>query len=57
MIIFNPSPRPVPVFPIHDGWAASTALWGCITVAAIVLVVLSSGDPYRHRVHVLSISY
>jgi len=45
--IFNPPPRSVPIFPIYDGWAASTALWSCLAVAAATLVVAAFRDPYR----------
>ena len=51
VIIFNPPPRSVPIFPIDDGWAASTTLWACLAVAATILVIAASTDPYRHRVN------
>jgi len=47
VLIFNPPPRSVPFFPVGQGWAASTALWGSLTVAAAVLVVAASRDPFR----------
>jgi len=50
VIIFNPPPHSVPLFPIDDGWAASTTLWTCLAVAATILVTAASGDPYRRRV-------
>ena len=50
VIIFNPPPHSVPIFPIDDGWAPSTTLWTCLAVAATILVTAASGDPYRRRV-------
>jgi hypothetical protein len=47
VLIFNPSPGSVPLFPVGDGWAASTALWGSLAVAAVMLVIAVSRDPYR----------
>jgi len=47
VLIFNPPPRSVPLFPVGDGWAASTALWGSLVVAAVMLVAVASRDPYR----------
>jgi hypothetical protein len=47
VLIFNPSPASVPLFPVGDGWAASTALWGSFAVAGVMLVVAASRDPYR----------
>lgn len=48
VLIFNPPPRSVPLFPVGDGWAASTALWSALAVAAATLVLATSRDPYRH---------
>ena len=47
VLIFNPPPRSVPIFPGSDGWAASTALWASLAAAAAMLVVAASRDPYR----------
>lgn len=47
VLTFNPPPRSVPLFPIGDGWAASTALWASLSVAAVALVIAASRDPYR----------
>lgn len=47
VLIFNPLARSVPLFPVGDGWAASTALWGSLAVAAVMLVVAATRDPYR----------
>lgn len=47
VIIFNPPPRSVPIFPIDHGWAASTTLWVGLTAAAVILVLFASRDPYR----------
>jgi hypothetical protein len=49
VLIFNPLPRSVPLFPVGDGWAASTALWGFLAVAAATLVVATSRDPYQRK--------
>jgi len=46
-LIFRPAPGSVPIFPVGEGWAASTALWGSFAVAATMLVVALSRDPYR----------
>jgi hypothetical protein len=48
LIVF-PQPRSVPLFPTYDDWAASTSLWGCLAVAAVILAIAASGDPYRRR--------
>ncbi|HEX2809263.1 MAG TPA: hypothetical protein VHN80_24120 [Kineosporiaceae bacterium] len=47
VLIFNPPPRSMPLFPVGDGWAASTALWSCLTVIAAALTIAASRDPYR----------
>ena len=49
VLIFNPSPGSVPLFPVGDGWAASTAIWCSLAVTALMLVVAVSHDPYRRR--------
>lgn len=51
LIIVNPPPRSVPVFPIADGWAASTTLWGCLTIAARICILATSHDVYRATAH------
>lgn len=47
VLIFDPLPQSVPLFPVGEGWAASTSLWGSLAVAAATLVVVVSRDPYR----------
>jgi len=48
LLVFDlPSWWPAPVFPGDDGWAASTALWGGLTLTAAVLVALTSADAWR----------
>ncbi len=47
VLIFNPSPRLVRLFPVSDGWSAGTALWGLLALAASAVVVAASRDPYR----------
>lgn len=47
VLTFNPPPHSVPLFPVGEGWAASTSLWGSLAVAAATLVVAVSRDPYR----------
>jgi hypothetical protein len=47
VLIFNPPPRSMPLFPVGDGWAASTALWSCLTVIAAALTIAASRDAYR----------
>jgi len=46
-LIFSPLPASMPLFPVGNGWAASTALWGSFGVAGVMLVVAASRDPYR----------
>jgi hypothetical protein len=48
VLILNPPPRSVPLFPVDEGWAASTTLWSILVVAAATIVVVASRDPYRH---------
>lgn len=45
LVLFNPPPRSVPLFPVSHGWAASTALWCSVAVAAAILLVAASRDP------------
>lgn len=47
LLITDPPPRTVPVFPVSTGWAASTALWASLTTTAALLVRTASRDPYR----------
>lgn len=47
VLIFNPSPGSVHLFPDGDGWAASTALWASLMSASVMLVIAASRDPYR----------
>ena len=47
VLIFNPLPASMPLFPVDNGWAASTALWGSFAVAGVMFVVAASRDPYR----------
>lgn len=47
VLIFNPSTGVVRLFPVGDGWVASTALWSSFAVAAVMLVIAVSRDPYR----------
>lgn len=47
LILFDTALRSVPFFPIDQAWAASTALWTCLTLASAILTVGVSGDPYR----------
>ncbi len=47
VLIFKPPPRSVPLFPVGDGWAASTALWASLATAAVMLGAAASQDPYR----------
>jgi hypothetical protein len=51
VIIFNPPPHSVPIFPSYDGWPASTTLWACVAIAATILVIIASRDPYRPGPH------
>jgi len=45
VLVFNPLPESLPLFPVAEGWAASTALWGSVAAAAAMLVVAVSRDP------------
>lgn len=47
LLVFNPPPRSVPLFPAGDGWAASSALWCVLAAAAVVTAVCASRDPFR----------
>jgi len=44
VLLFDPPPHAVPVFPVHDGWAASTLLWAGLGAAAGIAVVAASAD-------------
>jgi hypothetical protein len=49
VLIINPPPRSAPLFPMYEGWAASTALWSCVMVGAVALVNVASRDPIRRH--------
>jgi hypothetical protein len=45
VLLFDPPPHSVPMFPVNDGWAASTLLWTGLAAVAIVVVAGTSGSP------------
>lgn len=50
ILLLNPLPPSVPVFPVTEGWAASSALWASLTLTSVVVTVSVSRDrPYRQR--------
>lgn len=49
VLVLHPPPRSVPIFPMVDGWAASTALWSVMAWAAAMIVVATSADLYCPR--------
>jgi hypothetical protein len=49
ILVINPPPRSVPLFPMYERWAASTALWSCAMVASVALVHVVSRDPFRRH--------
>jgi hypothetical protein len=48
-LLFDPPPHSVPVFPLQNGWAASTLLWAGLGAAAAVAFVAGSVDVGRRR--------
>lgn len=47
VLILDPPPRSIPLLPTDEGWAASTALWCSVLVAAVAVVIAASREPYR----------
>jgi hypothetical protein len=48
ILLLNPLPQSVPVFPVTEGWAASSALWASLTLTS-VLVTISVTRDRHHR--------
>jgi hypothetical protein len=46
-LLLDPPPHSVPVFPMHDGWTASTLLWTVLGIAAGFVVAVASVDVSR----------
>ncbi len=52
ILLVHPVPQSVPVFPVTEGWAASSALWGSLTLASVFVTVSVSRDrAHRQRRH------
>jgi hypothetical protein len=49
VLLLDPPPHSVQLFPDGDGWTASTVLWGGLTLAAAGLTVIGSEDPFLRR--------
>jgi hypothetical protein len=50
ILLLNPLPRPVPVFPVTEGWAASSALWASLTLTSVVVTIGVTRDrAHRQR--------
>ena len=47
VVLFDPPPHSVPLFPVEAGWAASTLLWAAVATAAAVVVAAASADVGR----------
>jgi hypothetical protein len=47
MLLFDPPPHSVPLFPVDDGWAASTLLWAVVAMGAGVVIAAASRDIHR----------
>lgn len=44
VLLFDPPPHSIPLFPVEAGWAASTLLWAGLTTVAGVVVAAGSSD-------------
>lgn len=49
VLLFDPPPHSVPMFPVGAGWAASTVLWATVAVGAVIVVAVASTDPGRRQ--------
>ena len=50
ILLLNPVPRSLPLFPVAEGWAASSALWASlILISALVTVGVSRDHCHRRR--------
>ncbi|MGB8380753.1 MAG: hypothetical protein WCG47_05795 [Dermatophilaceae bacterium] len=50
ILLLNPLPQSVPVFPVTEGWAASSALWASLTLTSVLVTISVSRDrPQRQR--------
>jgi hypothetical protein len=50
MLLINPVSRSLRVFPVAEGWAASSALWASLTLVSVVVTIAASRDqPHRQR--------
>lgn len=47
VLLFDPPPHSVPLFPVEAGWAASTLLWAGVAVGAALVVAVASTDVGR----------
>ncbi|MEP6629970.1 MAG: hypothetical protein ABJA89_05835 [Lapillicoccus sp.] len=47
ILLLNPLHQSVPVFPVAEGWAASSALWASLTLTSVVVTISVS----RERTH------
>lgn len=45
VLLFGSSPRWAPLFPVVDGWAASTLLWTTLASFGVLVVAAASVDP------------
>jgi hypothetical protein len=49
-LLLDPLPRSAPVFPLTDGWAASSALWASLTLTSVFVTISVTRDrPHRQR--------
>jgi len=53
ILLLNPPPQSMPVFPVTEGWAASSALWASLTLTSVLVTISVSRDrrPHRQRRH------
>ena len=56
VLLFDPPPRAVPLFPGASGWAASTLLWAGIAAGAGMAVVAASIDTGRRATEKLQVT-
>ena len=51
VLLLDPLPRSLPLFPIAEGWATSSALWASLMLASALVTIGVSRDR-RHPQHV-----
>lgn len=49
VLLLNAAPGSLPVFPVAEGWAASSALWASLTLTSAFVTISVSRDRHRRQ--------